>query len=82
MRLVGATDGFVRRPFLIEGFIKGVLGGLFALLLTWLAYAAITTYVIDAAFFERDVAILGILFGALIGLLGSAFSVGRHLRQV
>ncbi len=35
MRLVGATDGFVRRPFLLEGFAKGVLGGALALLLTW-----------------------------------------------
>ena len=40
MRLVGATDGFIRRPFLIEGFVKGVLGGLLALLLTWVARAA------------------------------------------
>ena len=31
MRLVGATDGFIRRPFLIEGFVKGVLGGALAL---------------------------------------------------
>ena len=40
MRLVGATDAYIRRPFLIEGFAKGVLGGLLALLLTWVAQHA------------------------------------------
>ena len=35
MRLVGATDGFVRFPFLIDGFLKGLVGGLLALFLTW-----------------------------------------------
>ena len=40
MRLVGATDGFIRRPFLIEGFAKGVLGGLLALALTWIAQSS------------------------------------------
>ena len=37
MRLVGATDGFIRRPFLIEGSITGVLGGMLALILTYVA---------------------------------------------
>ncbi|HEY5440209.1 MAG TPA: permease-like cell division protein FtsX, partial [Gemmatimonadaceae bacterium] len=37
MRLVGATDAYIRRPFLIEGIAKGVLGGLLALLLTYVA---------------------------------------------
>ncbi|MCH7570770.1 MAG: hypothetical protein IH919_09435, partial [Deltaproteobacteria bacterium] len=31
MRLVGATDGFIRSPFLLEGCIKGALGGIVAL---------------------------------------------------
>jgi len=82
MRLVGATDSYIRRPFLVEGFVKGVTGGLLALLLTWVAQTLISRYVIETVFFTAQVAVLGLLFGALIGLLGSAVSVGRHLRQV
>jgi cell division transport system permease protein len=81
MRLVGATDAFIRAPFLIEGGIKGVLGGVVALLLTYLAYTALTQGGIAAAFFETRHALLGIAGGALLGLLGSAVSVGRHLRE-
>lgn len=82
MRLVGATDWFVRAPFLIEGFLKGVLGGLAALGLTWLAHRAISDNFIATTFFDREIAIAGVLAGALIGFLGSLFSVGRHLRRV
>ena len=83
MRLVGATDGFVRRPFLLEGFLKGVLGGVLALLLTWLALQLLESYLRFATvFFDARIAVVGVLFGALIGLLGSAVSVGRHLRRV
>jgi cell division transport system permease protein len=82
MRLVGATDGFIRRPFLIEGFLKGVLGGVLALALVWAATTLIDRYLIQAAFFDARLALLGLLFGALIGLAGSAVSVGRHLRRV
>jgi cell division transport system permease protein len=83
MRLVGATDGFVRRPFLLEGFLKGVLGGLLALVLTWFALQLLESYLRFATvFFDARIAIFGVLFGALIGLLGSLVSVGRHLRQV
>src|SRR5690606_19370180 len=35
MRLVGATDAFIRRPFVIEGVITGLIGGILALLATW-----------------------------------------------
>lgn len=82
MRLVGATDGFVRRPFLLEGFAKGVAGGLLALLLTWLAHVVISRSFIQTEFFPTGLALLGVLGGAMIGLLGSALAVGRHLRRV
>jgi cell division transport system permease protein len=83
MRLVGATDGFIRRPFLIEGSIKGVLGGVLALILTYLAMRVLGQYLhFETAFFDRRLAVMGVLFGALMGLLGSLVSVGRHLRRV
>ncbi|MFL5608620.1 MAG: cell division protein FtsX [Gemmatimonadaceae bacterium] len=82
MRLVGATDSYIRRPFLLEGFAKGVLGGLLALLLVWVCRLLIDRYIIETVFFDQRLAALGLLFGALIGLVGSAVSVGRHLRSV
>ena len=82
MRLVGATDSYIRRPFLLEGFAKGVAGGLLALLLTWLASLLINRYIVETSFFDQRTAALGLLFGAMIGLIGSAVSVGRHLRSV
>jgi len=82
MRLVGATDAFVRAPFLIEGFFKGVLGGVLALVFTWLAHELIDRTLIETTFFDARTAVLGVLGGALIGLLGSSLSVGRHLRKV
>jgi cell division transport system permease protein len=82
MRLVGATDSYIRRPFLLEGFAKGVMGGLLALLLTWVARLLIDRYIIETVFFDQRLAALGLLFGAMIGLVGSAVSIGRHLRSV
>ena len=82
MRLVGATDAFIRRPFLIDGFLKGILGGLLALSLTWFASQVISHNFIQTAFFSRSLASLGLLGGAMIGVLGSSLSVGRHLRKV
>ena len=82
MRLVGATDSYIRRPFLIEGVAKGVLGGILALVLTYGARTLIDRYLIQTVFFDARITLLGLLFGAMIGLMGSAFSVGRHLRRV
>lgn len=82
MRLVGATDMFIRLPFLIDGLVKGVLGGLVALLLVWIANRVVNEYVIQTIFFNRDLIFLGVLGGAAMGMFGSLVSVGRHLRRV
>ena len=82
MRLVGATNGFIRRPFLLQGAIKGMLGGLVAIGLSYGAYTLINRWLIQASFFSKEQAVAIVGFGTLIGLFGSAASVGRHLRRV
>jgi cell division transport system permease protein len=82
MRLVGATDMFIRLPFLIDGLVKGVLGGLLALLFVWVANRAVNEYFIETVFFDRQMIFFGVVGGALMGVLGSLVSVGRHLRRI
>ncbi len=82
MRLVGATDGFVRAPFLIEGLVKGLLGGVLALGLTGVTYLAVGRFVVQATFFGPLLALGGVLAGGALGVLASALAVGRHLREV
>ncbi|HEY4671145.1 MAG TPA: permease-like cell division protein FtsX [Gemmatimonadaceae bacterium] len=82
MRLVGATDMFIRLPFLLDGLVKGILGGLLALLLVWVANRAVNEYFIQTIFFDREMIFAGILGGALMGVFGSLVSVGRHLRRI
>src|SRR6185369_17393522 len=71
MRLVGATDMFIRMPFLIDGLVKVVLGGLLALLLVWITNRVVNVYFIDTIFFDRQMMFLGVIGGALMGVLGS-----------
>ena len=82
MRLVGATDMFIRLPFLIDGLFKGVLGGLLALVFVWVANRVINEYFIQTIFFDREMIFVGIVAGAMMGVLGSLVSVGRHLRRI
>ena len=82
MRLVGATDGFIRRPFLLQGALKGLLGGLVAVGLSYAAYVLINRFLIASSFFTPPQALAVVLFGTVIGLMGSLLSVGRHLRRV
>ncbi len=82
MRLVGATDGFVRRPFLLEGLIKGLLGGLLALALSYGTFRVVGDIYQATVFFTPAEAAAGVAAGGLLGLVGSLLSVGRHLRSV
>jgi len=89
MDLVGATRGFIRRPFLYSGAWHGLLGGLVAWLLVTLAIAFLKEPVSRlAALYHTDVTLRGldapaalILLGSstLLGMLGSWVAVGRHL---
>ena len=89
MRLVGATNWYIRWPFLIEGVFIGVIGALLACVLLYFGYQGIARYISENLTFVplltdnmtllamgRDI----MIFGACLGLLGSFLSVVRHLR--
>jgi cell division transport system permease protein len=86
MRLVGATNRYIREPFLLEGAFKGVLGGLLAVSMCWLLFVIFRRSAAEVSgglvFFGTPQLVAGIVFGTAIGLLGSLLSVGRHLRHV
>jgi cell division transport system permease protein len=82
MRLVGATDTFVRRPFVVDGFAKGVLGGLLALAMAWGAHAVVSRSFLQTDFFPVSVMLAGVAAGAMLGSLVSALSVRRHLKRI
>ncbi len=91
MKLVGATNWFIRVPFMLEGLVHGVIGGGLAVL----ALRFFDTYVIDSfnsasnlkllAGFSTDSTQLfnvsaGVFIGgAVVGMLGAGFAVSRHL---
>jgi cell division transport system permease protein len=86
MRLVGATNWFIRGPFLLEGALKGLLGGLLSLVLCYAGYLLFRDNsggtLSGLIFFQPGQMVLIIVFGVLLGLAGSLVSVGRHLRHV
>lgn len=86
MRLVGATNWFIRGPFLLEGALKGALGGVLSLALCFAGYLLFRdssggTFA-GLIFFRPQHMVLILIFGVLLGLGGSLVSVGRHLRHV
>ena len=82
MRLVGATDGFIRRPFLIEGAIAGLLGGAFAVLVTRGTHRLVIEYLFPIDWLPDRWVVIGLLTGTVFGALASGLAVRRHLREV
>lgn len=92
MRIVGATRGFIRAPFLIEGMIIGFIGAFITILLSTIAYYYLytsTNGVLLGAFdllnpypFLINISLVVLGIGLLTGFVGSYFSVTRILRKV
>jgi cell division transport system permease protein len=82
MRLVGATNGFVRRPFLLEGAFTGALGGLLAAGITWVSYQLVSRAIFRLEWIPVSWVLAGIAGGALFGLLASGLAVRRYLKEV
>lgn len=89
MRLVGASNGFIRGPFILEGTLEAILGAILAIvalhfgsaaLLERLSYSMqfLTFSISNQVMFATYALLLGI--GVVIGLFGSAIAMGRYLK--
>lgn len=87
-KLVGATDWFVKTPFLIEGAIQGLMGAAVALAILFLAYSLFTVRtielfglpVMDIIFLTYTHIALILFLGLVLGLLGSFVAIGRFFK--
>lgn len=91
MKLIGATDGFIMRPFLNSGIVLGFFGALLSLMLSALLVWQLTGIVIQVADvfgtifhiqgFLWDEVLLVILIAAMIGWLAAWLATAQHLRR-
>jgi cell division transport system permease protein len=82
MRLVGATDTFVRRPFVLEGLITGLGGALVAVVATRAVYLLISRNVFRLEWLPPAWLLAGSLSGAVVGLGAATIAVRRHLSEI
>jgi cell division transport system permease protein len=92
MKLIGGTDGFIRRPFLYTGFWYGLFGGLIAWILVNLSLSILSDPVerlaglyqsrFELSGLDLTSAIMLLGTSILLGLAGSWLAVGRHLRDI
>ncbi|MFQ5900758.1 MAG: permease-like cell division protein FtsX [Thermodesulfobacteriota bacterium] len=90
MRLVGATDSFIKAPFIVEGLLQGVIGALLAVFSLTLLHrfflrgvsSSLTLFFgsISAFTLPDNLFLTLVAFGGGLGVLGSMVSVGRHLK--
>jgi len=89
MKYIGATDRFIKGPFLLEGMIIGFFGALLAFLIVFWGYFALLKYVKGLGIGTIEligmlqvlpvIAVIFVVFGCIIGVLGSGISMRRYL---
>ncbi len=90
MKLVGATNWFIRVPFMLEGFVHGMAGAIVAFFLTYGLRNWIASFLPDQTILgtnqlfvtPHEAILTGVVLlvvGGLVGVLGSAFAVRRYL---
>lgn len=82
MRLVGARNSYVQRPFLIEGATTGLLGGVLAGLLTWFTYLALYRFLFRLDWIPDGWILAGVAIGVLFGAASSSLAVHRYLKEI
>ncbi len=82
MRLVGARDSFIRRPFVLEGGMAGFLGGLLAIGLTWGTFRAVSSLLFEIQWIPIAWTGMGLVVGVAFGMVASSLAVRRHLGEV
>lgn len=88
MKLVGATDAFIRRPFLVEGMLQGLIAGTVASGIVWGLYRLMLRELPDLSisyvFEHAEWAMVGgiVVMGVLLGWMGSYFAVRRFIQSV
>jgi len=85
MYLVGATQGFIRKPFIVKGIINGIISAVFAMVLLGTFIFIVTRYIPELLIVQDEnwlLMLFGIVIviGILISGLSSALSVRRYLR--
>ncbi|GAH86231.1 unnamed protein product, partial [marine sediment metagenome] len=79
MELVGATHRFIISPFLVEGIIEGILAGAVACGLLFGVYNFFAARLGDFILITRELFITVLVFGTLLGYVGSHISVKKFL---
>ena len=79
MRLVGATNFFIKAPFIIEGILQGLIGSVLASALLWVFSDMARAVMFTSMNVPTEYFVVLIIGGILLGLMGSYISVGKYL---